>query len=132
MYQAYSFGDRSGTFAPYKADLDQFEAQYAALKPNADLKGLGGDLLFLNWTAQKAFHKILEECGRDCTRNQLLTLISTYKKTPIVSGCQIDFTRSGPGNSHRGGYAVSVMETYNSPSGKVNFRNTQTCVEQVG
>jgi ABC-type branched-subunit amino acid transport system substrate-binding protein len=131
MYQAYSFGDRSGSFASYADDLNQFEAQYAKYDSGADLHGLGGDLLFLNWSAQKAFHKILLDCGKSCGRNELIQLISTYKKKPTSSACSIDFTRPGPGNSHRGGYALSVMQAYKAPDGNVNFRNTNTCVESL-
>jgi hypothetical protein len=131
MYQAYSYGDRSGPFAAYAEDLNQFEAQYKQYRPNADLHGLGGDLLFLNWSAQKAFHKMLLDCGQSCGRNELLRLLSTYKKKPTSSACTIDFTRPGPGNSHRGGYALSVMEACKAPDGNVNFRNTNTCVESL-
>jgi hypothetical protein len=131
MYPAYSMGDYSGSFATYADDMKLFEAQYARYRPNADLSGFGGDLLFLNWSAQKAFHKLLLDCGKDCGRNELLALLSTYDKKPTSSACTIDFTRPGPGNSHRGGWALTVMEAYRAPDGNVNFRNTNTCVESL-
>lgn len=131
MFQAYSYGDRSGTFSSYADDLNQFEQQYREMDPNADLHSVAGDLLFLNWSAQKAFHQLLLQCGRSCGRNELLALLQGYKQKPTSSACTLDFTRPGPGNSHRGGWALSVMEAYRAPDGKVNFRNTNTCVESL-
>jgi branched-chain amino acid transport system substrate-binding protein len=128
MYTAYSFGDYSGTFAPYSDDMKEFERQYKQYDPNVDLTSLGGDLLFLNWTAMKVLHKQLLDCGPDCTRNKFIDVMKSYKKTPISSACQIDMLR---GNGHLGGWAVNIMETYKSPDGHVNWRNTHSCVEHV-
>lgn len=129
MYNAYSKGDRSGSFASYKDDLDQFEAQYQAIDPGVDLGGVGGDLLFLNWSAQKSFHQLLIKCGKDCSRDRFLDVISGLKASTNTSACPLDFIRPGAGNSHRGGWSASVMQTYTSPSGKVNFHNVDTCIE---
>ncbi len=131
MFNAYSKGDYSGEFANYADDMHQFEAQYAEYRPQADLDGLGGDLLFLNWSAQKAMHQLLLDCGPDCTRNRFLEVVHGFKARTNTSACELDFTRAGPGNDHRGGWQVSIMEAYRSPGGQVNFRNTHTCVEHI-
>jgi len=129
MYPAYSKGDYGGPFATYADDMKEFEAQYAKYDPNADLSGGGGDLLFLNWTAMKALTKQLLDCGPDCTRNKMVDVLSGYKKVPTSSGCLIDFTRGDP--YHLGGHMLNILETYTSPSGKVNWRNANTCVEHL-
>lgn len=128
MFTAYSNGDLSGPFAPYADDIREFERQYAKYRPSADLDGLGGDLLFLNWSAMKALHMQLLDCGPDCTRNRFIDVMKNYKKRPISSACEIDFTRGG---GHLGGWAVNVMETYRNPAGVVNWRNTESCVEHL-
>jgi branched-chain amino acid transport system substrate-binding protein len=128
MFTAYSNGDYTGPFAAYADDIREFERHYAKYRPQADLKGLAGDLLFLNWTAMKALHLQLLECGRDCTRNRFIDVMKNYKKKPLSSACQIDFPRGG---GHLGGFAVNIMETYRAPDGKVNWRNTDTCVEHL-
>lgn len=127
MFNAFSEGDYSGEFAKYADDMQQFEAQYARYRPNVDLGGVGGDLLFLNWSAQKAMHQLLLQCGADCSRNRFLELLHGYRQRTNSSACEIDFTR----HPHRGGYAVSVMEAYRAPSGDVNFRNVATCIEHL-
>jgi hypothetical protein len=133
MYPAFSYGDYSGEFGKYADDMKEFQAQYAQYdggQNGADLHGFAGDLLFLNWTAQKALYTQFLLCGQDCTRNKFIDVLHGYKKKPITSSCFIDFTRP---NTHLGGYAVNVMETYKNPiDGKVNWRNTSTCVETVG
>ena len=132
MHNAYSIGDYSGPFAAYADDMQQFEQQYAQYRPNADIGGVGGDLIFLNWSSQKAMHQLFLKCGRDCTRNRLVEVMHGMVDKPVSSGCTIDFTRPGAGNARRGGWAASVMVAYAAPSGKVNWKNTDTCVEHVG
>ena len=125
MYPAYSNKDYSGSFGSYADDVKLFEAQYAKYDPNVDLSGVGGDLLFLNWTGQKALYAQFLACGKDCTRNRFVDMLQSYKKVPTSSGCLIDFTT---GDGQHGGERLNFMQTYLSPSGKVNWRNTQACV----
>lgn len=131
MHNAYSFGDYSGQFANYAADIKLFEQQYATYQPSADIRGIGGDLIFLNWSGQKSFHKLLLQCGRSCTRNRMVELLHSYKGSVTPSACTLDYTRAGLGNDHRGGWAVSVMEPYRAAGDKVNWRNIKTCVEHL-
>jgi branched-chain amino acid transport system substrate-binding protein len=125
MYPAYSKGDYSGPFASYADDMKEFERQYAQYDPTADLSDVGGDLLFLNWTAQKALYKQLLLCGRDCTRNRFVQVLQAYHGTPISSACPIDFRH---GDRHHGAEYLTFMETYRAPDGKVNWRETRKCV----
>jgi hypothetical protein len=128
MYPAYSYHDYSGSFASYAQDVREFEAQYAKYDPapdGPDLSGVAGDLLFLNWVGQKALYRQLLECGRDCTRNRFVEVLQHYDKTPIASACPIDFVH---GDHHHGSQYLTFMQTYRSPSGKVNWRETRKCV----
>lgn len=125
MFTAFSKGDRSGPFKAYADDVALFEQQYAKYRPDADLNGVGGDLLFLNWQAQKALYDMLLACGPVCDRNRMVDTLTTYKKRPTSSACPIDFTR---GDRRHGSDQLTFMQTYRSPSGKVNWRNTVQCV----
>jgi ABC-type branched-subunit amino acid transport system substrate-binding protein len=126
MYPAYSKGDYTAGFASYADDVKLFEAQYAKYDSGVDLGGVGGDLLFLNWTAQKALYAQFLACGKDCTRDKFIDVLQTYHSRPTSSACLIDFTN---GDGHHGADELNFMETYASPSGKVNWRNTQACVK---
>ena len=125
MFTAYSTGDYSGPFAQYADDIKLFEQQYRKYRPSADIEGVGGDLLFLNWTAQKALYHQLLECGKDCTRNRFVDVLEGYDKRPTSSVCPIDFTG---GNHRQGSDKLIFMETYRAPGGKANWRNTKMCV----
>ncbi len=132
MHNAYSAHDYSGPFAAYADDMKLFEAQYDKYRPDADYEGVGSDLMFLNWASQKVTHQFLLQCGADCTRSKLVTLIKQSKGTATSSVCAVDFTRADSAGGHRGGYAASVLEAYKAPDGKINFRNSKTCVEHIG
>ena len=125
MFTAYSTGDYSGPFASYADDIKLFEQQYRKYRTSADIEGVGGDLLFLNWTAQKALYHQLLDCGKDCNRNRFVDVLEGYSKRPTSSVCPIDFTQ---GNHRQGSDKLIFMETYRSPSGKANWRNTKMCV----
>ena len=125
MFTAYSQGDYGGPFASYADDVKLFEQQYRKYRPSVDLGGVGGDLLFLNWTAQKALYHQLIDCGKDCNRNRFVDVLETYRKRPTSSVCPLDFTAG----SHRAGSDKLIfMETYRAAGGKVNWRNTKMCV----
>jgi ABC-type branched-subunit amino acid transport system substrate-binding protein len=125
MYPAYSKGDYTGPFASYADDMKLFEQQYAKYRPNVDLGGVGGDLLFLNWVGQKVLAAQLRDCGPDCTRNKFVDTLQSYKKVPTSSGCLIDFTR---GDGQHGSDALNFMEAYRARGGDINWRNTRSCV----
>ena len=111
--------------------MREFEAQYRKYRPSVDLGGVGGDLLFLNWSGQKVMHQLLLRCGPDCTRNRFMALLRGFNAQLTSSACALDFTRPGADNDRRGGWTASVLEAYRSPSGRVNLRNVATCVEHL-
>jgi ABC-type branched-subunit amino acid transport system substrate-binding protein len=125
---SYSYRDYTGPFAAYAEDMKLFETQYAKYRPNVKLDGVGGDLLFHNWQGQKTLHDMLLLCGADCSRNRLVDTITSYKKRPTSAACPLDFTR---GDNRRGSDQLTFMQAYKSPSGKVNWRNTDHCVGPV-
>lgn len=127
-WPAYSQGDYGGPFAPYASDIKLFEQQYAKYRPSVDLSGVGGDLLFLNWEAQKGIYQIFKDCGRDCTRSKFAAMLEGGYHWTDITGCSIDFR---PGDHHLGGRQVSVFESYTNPAGKVNWRPQQLCRELV-
>ena len=125
MYSAYSYQDYSGGFATYADDMKLFEAQYKKYDPSANLSGVSGDLLFLNWTAQKSLYAQLLDCGKDCTRNKFVDVLESYNKRPTSSACLENFTG---GNHRSGGSQLVFMETYRDPRGKAGWRPTRQCV----
>lgn len=127
-WPAYSKQDYSGNFASYAPLMKKFEAQYAKYRPNAHLEGVSGDLLFLNWMGQEGIGELLNECGKDCTRNRFFGLFDSGLKKTFPGGCVLDFSK---GDRHHGNDQINIVETYKSPSGKVNFRPIKTCLNSI-
>ncbi|MEA2682407.1 MAG: branched-chain amino acid transport system substrate-binding protein [Chloroflexota bacterium] len=124
-WPAYTKGQYDGPFASYAADIHEFEREYHDYDPNVDLGGAGGDLLFLNWVAQKQLYQQLLDCGRDCTRNKFAGMMLTgYKKT-VSPNCQADWSRV----SHRGGFALDIFTTYQNSAGNAAWEPVALCVE---
>ncbi|GAC1327161.1 MAG: hypothetical protein NVSMB17_00860 [Candidatus Dormibacteria bacterium] len=124
-WPAYTKGQYEGPFASYAADIQEFEREYAKYRPNTKLDGAGGDLLFLNWVAQKQTAQLLLDCGRDCSRNKLAGMLLTgYKKT-VSPNCPADWSRT----SRRGGYALDIFQTFKLPDGKAAWQPIARCVE---
>jgi len=117
-WPAYSNKQYDGPFAPYAADIKEFERQYAKYDSGADLKGVAGDLLFLNWVAQKGLLEIFRLCGQDCTRNHFATLLSQYRGT-VSPNAPMNFPANG---GHYGSDAVTVVEAYHSANGNYDWK----------
>jgi ABC-type branched-subunit amino acid transport system substrate-binding protein len=122
-WPGYSKGDYSDTFAPYANDMKEFEAQYRKYRPNTDIGGPAGDLLWLNWIEQKRLVEALRACGQNCTRNHFAGLLVNGYRAHTSPTCPLDFSR---GNNGSGGF-VNVLETYRAPSGQVNWKSTAMC-----
>jgi ABC-type branched-subunit amino acid transport system substrate-binding protein len=127
-WDAYDPGYYGGGFAPYAAEIKEFERQYAKWDPQADLGGPGGDLLFLNWEAQKGLHALFEACGKDCTRNKIAGLLLAGWHKPVPPNCPVDFRR---GDRHHGGYTFNVFHMVRDPNGRANFVPTRRCVTGI-
>jgi hypothetical protein len=125
-WDAYDPGYYGGGFAAYTAEIHEFEAEYKKYDPGADLSGDGGDLLFLNWEAQKWLYDLLLTCGKDCTRNKVAGLmLAGYHKTsppncPAQFGVKYDH--------HHAGYLFNVLHAVRDPNGRANFVPVERCV----
>ena len=125
-WDAYDPSYYGGGFAPYADQIKEFEAEYKKYDPGADLTGDGGDLLFLNWEAQKWLADLLLTCGKDCTRNKIagLLLAGYHKVTP--PNCPASFAHTA--DHHHAGYLFSVLHAVKDPNGRANFVPVARCV----
>jgi ABC-type branched-subunit amino acid transport system substrate-binding protein len=124
-WPGFSKGDYGGTFASYANDMKEFEAHYRKYRPNTDVSGTAGDLLWLNWVEQKRFVESLRACGRDCTRNHFAGLFVNGYRAHTPPTCPLDF--SGGKRDGSGGF-VNVLETYRSRvDNKVNWKTVSLC-----
>ena len=87
-------------FAPYKAEIQKFEAAYAKYDSGANLCGDGGDLLFGTWLAWEQVYDLLYQCGRDCTRDKIAGLMLNGYHAAVGANCPVDFRGT---DGHHGG-----------------------------
>lgn len=125
-WDAYDPGYYGGGFSSYASEIKEFEAEYKTYDPGADLTGDGGDLLFLNWEAQKWLHDLLTMCGKDCTRNKIagLLLAGYHKVTPPNCPASFDYSN----DHHHAGYLFNVLHDVKDPNGRANFVPVARCV----
>lgn len=125
-WDAYDPGYYGGGFAPYVAEIHQFEAQYHQYDGSADLSGDGGDLLFLNWEGQKQIADLLQRCGPQCTRNRIAGLLLAGYDHTVPPNCNINFGRTS--DHHHGGDLVNVFQVEKDPNGRPNFVPIRRCI----
>ncbi|MBV9369505.1 MAG: ABC transporter substrate-binding protein, partial [Frankiales bacterium] len=129
-WDGYDPGYYGGGFASYASDIKEFEAEYAHYDSSADLSGDGGDLLFLNWEAQRQVADMLRLCGQGCTRNKIAgILLAGYNRT-VSPNCNIDFGKTP--DHHHGGFLANVLEVEKDPNGRANFVPTARCISSIG
>lgn len=125
-WDAYDPGYYGGGFASYAAEIHEFEAEYKKYDPGADLSGDGGDLLFLNWEAQKWLYRLLLVCGKDCTRNKMAGLMLAGYHTTVPPNCPAAF--GAKYDHHHAGYLFNVLHAVRDPNGRANFVPVARCV----
>jgi len=117
MWPAYRPGDTGGTYSPYADEIRFFErvhAKYASGKTD--------DVTWMTWLGWRQLHRLLLDCGPNCTRNRIVGLLQSGVHKPVFAGCNFDFTR----NRHVGGFAVNIFEAYQSGSNAF-WKNIEVC-----
>jgi hypothetical protein len=129
-WEAYDPGYYGGGFSSYAKDIKEFEAEYRKYDPGANLKGDGGDLLFLNWEAERGLYGLLKLCGPDCTRDKIAGIMLAGFHGSVSPNCPVDF-RGVAGDHHHGGYLTSLLHVVKDPNGRPNFVPVERCVRNI-
>lgn len=120
----YLPGYYGGGYAAVAKEIKEFEALYARVRPNADLAGPGGDILYSNWEGQRAMADLLATCGPDCTRNKLAgILLSGYHKE-VRPLCGMDFRG---GDHHWGMGLTQYVQAFRAPNGRIGWQVVERC-----
>jgi ABC-type branched-subunit amino acid transport system substrate-binding protein len=123
-WTAYTHGDDANAQQfGYAGEVHAFESAYAQYDPQADLSGFGGDLLWMAWTELKEVADLLQDCGRDCTRNKMAALMQGYRNT-VPPNCPVDFN----GDHHHAGFFTDTF-VGEARNGQNEWLVTQHCVK---
>lgn len=115
-------GEYGGSSAPH-AEYRRFEEAYRRYRGKAVPRKVA-DLLFLKWLDDRHVARLLERCGRDCTRNRLVAPLVDGSFAPLDAVCPFDFRRG-----RVAGYRASALEAAPTPSGPI-WVETARCVER--
>ena len=107
-------------YSQYKTEIQEFEAEYAKLDPNANMCGDGGDLLFASWEAWKQVADLLVQCGPSCDRNKIAGLMLGGYRSRVGANCPVEFSGGDHHHGGVGGEDVYVTKPENGGPGWVN------------
>lgn len=122
VWPAYSPGDYSGPFASYASEIKKMEQVYERRRPAIEVT----DIHWQVWLFYRDLHRLLEQCGRDCTRNKILgiSLAKPIAFSQTTPSCPVDFTRNG----HVGGFWATMFTAYRKPNGEAGWRHVPNYV----
>lgn len=117
--KAYTRGKIDGPFKIYADLIKEFERQHNRYAPGENRD----DIVFMTWAAWAQLHKLLLQCGKDCTRNKIVALLQSGQHKMDAPGCPIDFSRSNVGS-----HSVMVFRAFHDPEiDRYGWREIEHC-----
>ncbi|HVE92416.1 MAG TPA: ABC transporter substrate-binding protein [Actinomycetota bacterium] len=89
------------------------------------------DVDWMFWLGWKSLHKLLTDCGKDCTRNKIAGILLNGYRPRVDPLCEADFSR---GTRHFGGHKTNIYEAVRggrTPTGQPGalWKQIETCQE---
>lgn len=113
----------TGPFAPYAEEFRRFEDAYRRYRGKPVRRDVA-DLLFLKWLEDRDVARLLEQCGRDCTRNRLVEPLVNGTFSALDPICHFDFRRG-----RAAGYQASAFEATPAHGGPI-WTETVRCADR--
>ena len=117
MWPAYRPGDAGGTYSPYANEIRLFERMHSKYA-----SGPRDDVTWMTWLGWHQMHRVLLDCGANCTRNRLVGLLQANLAKPVLGDCGFNFKSNG----HVGGFDVNIFQAYMSGS-NAYWKNLALC-----
>ena len=126
-YPTPAFDLSNSTNQPWWGEVQAMRAAYQKYCNGDNCKRAEelNDVDWQFWLAFKAMHKMLLDCGKDCTRNRLVGMLLSGYKTKVDPLCEADYSR---GNNHFGAHAANIYESVRAGNASV-FKQVETCKE---
>jgi ABC-type branched-subunit amino acid transport system substrate-binding protein len=109
--------------AAYQAEIDRMTAAFAQFRPSKN--GQINDTDWSFWLYSMQLHRLLDDCGRDCSRNRLAGMFLAGYRADIPPSCPMDFTRGG---GRLGGFGVEIYSAMPNGGG-ARWSSTARCAE---
>lgn len=98
--------------ADYQPEIDRMLAAFAKYRPSKN--GKVNDVDWQVWVYSKQIHQLLQDCGRDCSRNRLAGMMLAGYRTSVPPGCDMDFARGG---GRLAGFAIDIFKAVPNGAG---------------
>ncbi len=109
--------DPQDTSTPWYPEIKRMQEAFRKYRPNKT----PNDIDWIVWLAMKSFHRLLLDCGPDCTRNKLAGMFLGGYAVTEPPLCRVDYSRG-----RIAGYLLNVYTA--TPRGDtVYWRQTSTC-----
>jgi ABC-type branched-subunit amino acid transport system substrate-binding protein len=106
-----------GTKHPWSAEYKRMKDAYAKYWNNNE----PNDIDWIQWVSMKAFHQLLLDCGKGCTRNKIAGLLTHGYERTVSPNCAVDF-----GRGRIGGYLANLWKSVDSGNTQV-WKQVATC-----
>lgn len=109
--------------ASYTADIERMRAAYRQHRPQSADRLTDTHWQF--WLFSMGLHRVLLDCGPDCTRNRLAGMLLAGYQVDEAPGCPVDFKRGG---GRLGGFSVDIYKAV--PAGdRARWSSVVRCAE---
>jgi hypothetical protein len=87
-------------------------AAFAKYRPSKN--GKVNDVDWQVWLYFRQLHRLLDDCGRDCSRNRIAGMFHAGYRADVPPACPIDFARGG---GRLGGFAIDIFKAVPNGAG---------------
>ena len=115
-WPAYRPGVTNASYSSYASEIKFFETEHAKYGT-----GKTDDITWMTWLGWRQLHKLLLDCGKECTRNKIVGLLQSGVHKPIF-GCPFNFGVNG----HVGGFHVNIFRA-DIEASKPGWENIELC-----
>ena len=109
--------------APHQAEIARMRATYQQHRPQS--ANVLNDTHWQFWLFSMGLHRVLLDCGADCSRNRLAGMLLAGYQVDEPPGCPVDFARGG---GRLGGFSLDIYRAV--PSGSTaRWSSVVRCAE---
>lgn len=117
-----AFDPVNHTNQPWWPEIQKMKQAYEKYRPNKE----ANDVDWMFWLSFKALHKMLLDCGKDCSRNRVVGMLLDGYRAKVDPLCEANFAKGHP---HFGAWRANVYEAVPHPSKEAIWKQIRTCQE---
>ncbi len=105
---------------PWWDEIQRMKAAYEKYRPQKE----PNDVDWMFWVTFKALHRMLLDCGADCTRNALVGMLLDGYQATVDPLCEANFAE---GHNHFGAWQANIYESVTHSRYGAAWKQIETC-----